>query len=65
MGTASPTVGVDMFKDITGTKNVSIRVPNGATGYDTAWQNAFNGYGNNGNEHGTVNTYINLVVEYY
>jgi hypothetical protein len=64
MWSAAPTVGVDMFKDITGAKNVTVRVPNGATGYDTAWQNAFKGYGTN-TPHGTVNENINLAIQYY
>jgi hypothetical protein len=55
MGSAAPTVGVNMFYEITGVKSVTVRVPSGATGYNATWQTAFKG----------GNTYINLVVVYY
>jgi uncharacterized membrane protein len=65
MGTAAPTVGEYIFRGVTGTKNVTVRVPNGATGYNATWQNAFKGKGNAGAAiAGTVNSYINLVIEY-
>jgi hypothetical protein len=55
MGNAAPSVGMNMFYEITGVKNVTVRVPSGATGYTSAWQTAFKGWNNN----------INLVVEDY
>jgi hypothetical protein len=66
MGAVAPTVDFNMFYDsIDGSKNVTVRVPSGASGYTSTWQNAFKGYGNDGGEHGTVNSNINLVVEEY
>jgi hypothetical protein len=62
MGAIAPPVGLNIFLQVTSTKNVTVRVPNGATGYDEAWQEAFKGYGS-GTPHGTENTYINVVVE--
>jgi hypothetical protein len=64
MGTAAPTVGRYIFADVTGTKNVTVRVPSGATGYDEAWKTAFKGYGN-GTYNGTANENINLVIQEY
>jgi hypothetical protein len=55
MGAVAPTVGSDMFVAIYGSKTVTVRVPNGATGYNEAWKTAFKG----------GNSYINLVFEYY
>jgi hypothetical protein len=55
MGNTAPTVGTNMFKDVTGTKNVTVRVPNSATGYTSTWQSNFKG----------ENSYINLVIQYY
>jgi hypothetical protein len=63
MGTAAPIVGNLMFAEISG-KHVTIRVPSGASGYTSAWQNAFKGYGSNGGGN-YVNPNINLVFEYY
>jgi hypothetical protein len=65
MGAVAPTVGGETFTGVTGTKNVTVRVPSGATGYDEAWQEAFKGLGSYGGGTGTVNENINLVVEYY
>jgi hypothetical protein len=56
MGAAAPTVGGGTFNGVTATKNVTVKVPNGATGsYNATWQTAFKG----------GNSYINLVIEYY
>jgi hypothetical protein len=63
MGTAAPTVGTNIFSDITGSRDVTVSVPSGATGYDEAWKTAFKGYSSSNN--GTVNENVNLVVEYY
>jgi hypothetical protein len=65
MGNAAPTVDYGMFSEVAGTKNVTVRVPSGATGYTSAWETAFKGYGNYGTTHVTVNSNINLVFEYY
>jgi hypothetical protein len=55
MGAAAPTVGSNMFDNINGSRTVTIRVPSGASGYDSAWETAFKG----------GNSYINFVFEYY
>jgi hypothetical protein len=68
MGAGAPTVGYRMFYGINDSRNVTVRVPNGAIGYDEEWQEAFKGLGNDDINYGvtpTVNEYINLVVEYY
>jgi hypothetical protein len=54
MGAVAPTVGWEIFTGVTGTKNVTVRVPSGATGYTDAWQTAFKG----------GNSYINVVIQY-
>jgi uncharacterized membrane protein len=64
MGAVAPTVDYNMFLEVAGTKNVTVRVPTNATGYTSTWQTAFKGYGNYGTNHGTVNSYINLVIQY-
>jgi uncharacterized repeat protein (TIGR02543 family) len=64
MRTAAPTVGNNMFDSINGSRTVTIMLPSRATGYTSTWQTAFKGYGTN-TPHGTVNSYINLVFEYY
>jgi hypothetical protein len=58
MGNAAPTVGTSMFVDsnVTSTKNVTVRVPSGATGYDETWKTAFKG-------RSAPN--VNLVIQYY
>jgi len=55
MGNTAPALGSTIFRDCTTHLiNVTVRVPAGATGYDTAWQNSFKG------------TYsINLMIETY
>jgi hypothetical protein len=65
MGTAAPTVGAEIFSNITVSKNVTVRVPSSATGYDDAWKTAFKGLGNDGINYSVtpaVNTYINLQI---
>jgi hypothetical protein len=64
MGAVAPVVERYIFDGVS-TKDVTVRVPNGATGYDEAWKTAVKGLGNDGGITGTVNEYINLVVEYY
>jgi uncharacterized membrane protein len=64
MGATVPTVGANIFNGVTATKNVMVRVPSGAEGYTSAWGTTFKGYGS-GTTHGTVNSNINLVFEYY
>jgi hypothetical protein len=65
MGAAAPTlVSGNTFEGINGSRNVTVRVPSGASGYTDTWQTAFKGRGNTGYT-GTVNYNINLVVEYY
>jgi hypothetical protein len=64
MGAVAPTVGTYMFYGIDGSRNVTVRVPSGATGYDDTWKTAFRGKGSSNN--GTVvNSNINLVVVEY
>jgi hypothetical protein len=63
MGAVAPTVGASIFGDVTGTKNVTIRVLNGATDYTNDWKDAFKGKGNSNTA--LVNKYINLVIQYY
>jgi hypothetical protein len=53
MGAAAPTVSGGTFNGVTATKNVTVRVPTGATGYSSTWQTAFKEWNSN----------INLVVE--
>jgi hypothetical protein len=71
MGAVAPTIGtssVDMFYGDTYPKTVTVRVPNGATGYTSDWKNAFMGLGNNDSYYSgtpTMNSYINLVIQYY
>jgi len=56
MGNTAPSLGSTIFRDNGTLKDVTVRVPAGATGYDTAWQNSFSGGG----------AYqINLMIETY
>ena len=75
MGANAPTLGTDIFTSWNEPKNVTIRVPSGATGYGTSptdeyddnWGNGFRGGGWNGTNMlgGYVHTAINLtIVEY-
>jgi uncharacterized repeat protein (TIGR02543 family) len=43
LGPSAPTVGLYIFDDATFSKPVTVKVPNGAIGYDAAWQTAFKG----------------------
>jgi hypothetical protein len=66
MGNAAPLVGSYMFHVVTSIKTVTVRVPSGATGYTSTWQNAFKGHGDGyTSAYGEVNENINLVFEYY
>ena len=55
MGWVVPTVGSGMFSGVSSAKNVTVRIPTGATGYDTTWQNNFKG--GNSNINLTMQTY--------
>jgi hypothetical protein len=57
MGAVAPTRGTGLFSDVGGTKNVTVRVPNGATGYDSPWQNGFKST--------TLGNTINLTMQNY
>jgi hypothetical protein len=75
LGSTVPTLGTEMFVTVTGTKNVTVKVPSGATGYGSSptdttadnWGNAFRGKGWNGTSYltGTVNSNIVLTIETY
>jgi hypothetical protein len=62
LGATAPTLGVDMFSDIT-SKTVTVQAPSGATGYTSTWQDAFKGKGSAGT--GTINNSITLTVQTY
>jgi hypothetical protein len=73
LGSTVPSVGVDMFSNVAGTKNVTVKRPsNAAAGYGSSptdttsnnWGNAFRGKGWNGTTYGTgtVNSYITLTI---
>jgi hypothetical protein len=62
LGATAPTVGQNMFNNVSVAKTVTIRVPSGASGYDATWEAAFRGVGNTGTV-GTENTNITLVIE--
>ena len=66
LGHTAPTVGYSMFVSVEATKNVTVRVPAGATGYDTNWESGFKGRGWDGTTFGTgsLNNNINLTIEY-
>jgi hypothetical protein len=74
LGVTAPTLGANMFYDVTADKAVTVKVPSGATGYGTVpvnttdnnWGNAFRGRGWDGSAYGTgiVNGNIKLTVEY-
>jgi hypothetical protein len=53
MGMTAPTVGENMFEHVNASKTVTVKVPQGAIGYDTDWQSDFKGGNNN----------INLEIE--
>jgi hypothetical protein len=74
LGAAVPTLGTDMFSSVSAAKNVTVKVPSGATGYgsspantaDSNWGNGFRGGGWDGAAAtgGAVNSYISLTIEY-
>jgi uncharacterized repeat protein (TIGR02543 family) len=55
MGTAAPSLGTGMFNYVAFCKNVTVKVPAGAAGYDAIWQNGFK----------DENPYITLNVSEY
>jgi hypothetical protein len=57
MGAVAPTRGNSIFSDTNTTKNVTVRVPNGATGYTDTWQYGF--------KYTNLATTINLTMQYY
>jgi uncharacterized membrane protein len=71
MGRVAPIIGIDIFQNVTGTKNVTVRVPSSATGYGYSWEIAFRGYGSPSYpsigvvNYGALNYNINVVMEYY
>jgi hypothetical protein len=46
LGSAAPTLGSTIFINVTTAKTVTVRVPSGATGYDSVWQDKFKETGN-------------------
>jgi uncharacterized membrane protein len=67
MGSAPPMVEYSMFSSVSESKTVTVRVPSGAVAaYDETWQDAFKGVGNDPDGYtGTVNSYINLIIQGY
>jgi hypothetical protein len=78
LGNTAPTLGTDMFNNVTAPKTVTVKVPFGATGYGTVpgtytgadttpnWGNGFRGGGWNGSaltSSSTVNSNITLTIE--
>jgi hypothetical protein len=67
-------LGILMLNGITANRTVTVKVPNGATGYGTSptnttadnWGNGFRGAGWDGSTTGSgyINTYITLKIEY-
>jgi hypothetical protein len=66
MGPSAPALGINTFNNITTAKNVTVKIPAGATGYDDNWGNGFRGRGWNENNYlnDTLNDNINLTIEY-
>jgi hypothetical protein len=75
MGNTAPTLGEDMFTGVTVPKNVTVKVPSGATGYGVSatysgtdatdnWGNGFRGLGWNGSNtmSGALNSNVTLEV---
>ena len=75
MGTTAPKLGTTMFNEIYSTKNVTVRIPAGATGYGASeynkpnnnWGNGFRGKGWDGTKCllDDMNSNINLVIQTY
>jgi hypothetical protein len=76
LGSTPPTLGTNMFNGVDSAKNVTVKVPSGATGYGTPgtytgadaadnWGNAFRGKGWDGSGclTGTLNSNISLTIE--
>jgi hypothetical protein len=64
LGTAPPTLEMNMFSNVTVSKNVTVKVPSGAAAaYTDTWQDAFKGKGGDGT--GTLNTNITLTIQTY
>jgi hypothetical protein len=55
LGNTAPGTGANMFNGVTSIKSVTVRVPYGATGYDSAWQTSFRG----------GNSYVNVTLVSY
>jgi hypothetical protein len=78
LGSAAPTLGLDMFSGVTAPKTVTVRVPSGATGYGpvpitysgfdstVCWSNGFRGRGWDGSalSGGHINSNVTLTIEY-
>ncbi|MDR2020312.1 MAG: leucine-rich repeat protein, partial [Treponema sp.] len=80
LGFSVPTLGTNMFSGVSVAKNVTVKVPSGATGYGTIpgtysdanttnnWGNGFRGGGWNGSammNNSYINSKINLTIETY
>jgi hypothetical protein len=65
--TMPPTIGdTFIFDYVTTVKIVTVRVPNGATGYDGAWIRAFKGEQHyTGSTGPSKSNYVSVVIEYY
>ena len=74
LGSNAPKVGTTLFSSVNSAQTITIKIPNGATGYGTAptnttdnnWGNAFRGKGWDGSSYksGTVNSKITLAYQY-
>jgi hypothetical protein len=64
LGSTAPTLGTNMFYSTTAT--VTVKIPNGATGYGDNWKRGFQGAGWNGTATtgGSINSGITLVIQY-
>jgi hypothetical protein len=73
LGSAAPTLGTGIFRDVDTSKTVTVKVPSGATGYGSSptdittqnWGNGFRGKGWTGTAFstGTLNDKITLTIE--
>ena len=55
LGAAAPALGTGIFSNVSVSKNVTVRVPIGAAGYDASWQSSFTG----------GNSYVSVTLENY
>ena len=62
LGSAAPDVAGLVFTEVSVPKSVTVKVPVGAMGYDTNWENGFRGLGTVGTP-GTLNTFIDLTID--